>query len=329
MKKKIMSFLRIYLVFTVALALIISLTYSALAEFTKSEKAKRVVAAYASAGQSFASDILKQERYHIKTLFVDQDDVELIDGGSDAVTVSTVVSIFNYVQGNPNSYYGKDITYQLSGRLVTREEVDNNGDLEIVVTEYTGAFRNSVLINGVPVYNNGSNYSESFTLTGGDVDIDEFTITFPGQMLRAEDRLYLELIAVPTPKNNEIKNDLYVYIDIAEKPEAVHTGWNIECTDSGTFSDYFGYNWRLSGIGQDTLTLTWDPYTVYLSQACLKYYKNQLETGHESDINDSDIANGKLIIVVDSDVLNSYDLQFFPVVGSAADDWEDVAVTIG
>lgn len=320
MEKKIMSFLRIYLVFTVALALIISISYSAFAEFTKSEKAKRVVAAYASTGQMFSSNVLRVGGYR-KTLFVEKEDVAKIYGDdldiAASVVIKTTVTICNYVQGNPRQFYGKNINYTLTGELVT---IDSNGDEQPLSNDY-GIKIEKVLVE---------NYSpHDGSLTGGTPQEDEYLISIPGAVLRAPQKVYLKLKAEPT-KYADIQDDIYAYIEIAEKPEAVHTGWDIECTDSeiedvNHFKNYYGYNWRLSGIGQGTVTLSWNEDKVYLSEACLQNLKNL----YPGTITDTNIATGTLVIAVNSDVTtSSYDLQFYPKTGdNAPAAYGDIVVT--
>ena len=338
MEKRIKTFLRRYLLIAIALSLIIFVAGFSFAEFTKSEKAKRVVAAYASTGQMFSSNVLRVGGYR-KTLFVEKEDVAKIDGDDPdiaaSVVIETTVTICNYIQGNPRQFYGKNNAYTLTGTLVTLEsngERALSDDYNITINDVKAVLTPHSEHPELAEYNEYK-WTFSDTLPGGSRQDHVYKISIPGAVLRADDKVYLKLEAVPT-KYADIQDNIYAYIEIAEKPEAVKAGWTIECTDQGiqeNFSEFYGYNWRLSGIGQGRVTLSWvdNVDKVYLSEACLQNLKNL----YPNTITDTSIATGTLVIMVNSDVTtSSYDLQFYPKIDPISGErvpgsYNDIVVT--
>ena len=260
-------------IITAVVLLITVLAVGAFAEFTRSYRAKRVIAAYEPAGLRFSSNILEKSTpivSHAK--YIDRATAEAIKTGGSPV-VSEIVTVCNYPQDNSTMIYPQDITYNLFAKLIIFNE---NAE-----ATPTGSYTVSVS-NGANTLNLSSSQGEQqlgseFTLPAGEKTAHEFTVTFDNTMLTSNEKVFLKLRAVPTVTFSDINATaatLTAYLHIAEMPLSVATGWTLSQTDEMTdeqnnpkyFGNYYGYNYRLSGTGTGTATIKWDSTKLTLNE---------------------------------------------------------------
>ncbi len=301
--------------FAVLVAAAIAVTVTATAEFTKSYRAKRVVAAYATEGMLFSSNHLQASvEPTYSTVWVDRSDA----ADETIQSFDNIITICNYAQGNPTKYYGKTINYTLTTAIVQLVKTDNGDGTESVsIQPYTGAAP-AVKIDGQPMQ---SSYSGSL-LEGRDRE-NAYTLSLPRSMLTG-DKLYVMLTATPTGASYTDLGPIWGLFDIAIKPDASATGWHIESTDNraNAIGEYAGYNFRLSGSGAGTVTLGWDASKLEINEI----FKDSVSAAAPGSLPAGWSGMTAVQFHVDAASKNNYDIQFYPASAGAVASWNDVEV---
>lgn len=225
------------------------------------------------------------------------------------ITAGNKESVANLEMGNIDVESGtyKDITYTLTVTLV-----DSNGNA--VTGEETAKY--SVEYNGEKK-TFGSNSKIEFSLLklmADDFNKHEFVLTFDKSQLTNSD-IYMRVTATPT-NPAELK-------PLSAKLGVIYINDNTSATWTGTFidnatspKDLDGFNYRLSGSGEGTVTLTWNTNYVDISP----WFKNTYDLTISKD--SSGIATATL--KVNSAEKNQYDIQFYRTNGiNSAEQWSD------
>ena len=297
--------------YIVVIAVVLAITITATAEFTKSYRAKRVIAAYTSDGMLFSSNhLVNSAELTYSTIYIDK--VEALTGSIPSFDM--VVTICNYAQGNPTKYYGKTINYTLTASIV-KVVTDIYGD---AVTEPATGSLPAVLIDGAAMQ---ASYSGSLAM--GAARENSYTVTLPRSMLTGE-KVYVLLTATPTGASYADLAPISSLLELAVKTEATATAWTIESTDtrSNGIGDYAGYNFRLSGSGKGTVTLGWDDTKLAINEV----FKDEVSATSAASLPAGWTGLTAIEFEVDADDANSYDIQFFPASSGAVSSWSDVAV---
>lgn len=312
MDKKIIVFLRRYFVVALAATIMMSAAFAVYAEYTKSEKAKRVVAAYSSTGQKFSSNymrpVIQESDRAFRTIYLSEVEKTKIEN-SQSVNIETAVTLCNYVQGNPAQPYGYDIRYVLTGKLVTFDdtgtEMPYNGDLIVTVANV------AIGKNDVTIAANG-------LLAGGRESMDTYSVTIPSEIYTASEKIYLKLEAIQN-NTSDLPSKLRVYIDVAEKPLIAHSGWTLAQTDNiseQTLDKHYGYNYLLSGTGDGNVILSWDGSKIKISEIFLS--NNSLSLSE---------VEGKSSVTIPVVSGENYDIQFYRTDNGEVTALDDISVT--
>ncbi len=317
MKKTLQGFLRkpVGIIAAAVLAIAMIAGTAAVADFTLSHRAKRVIAAYESGEKLFSSNYLRQgtdSRFGtpvLATIYVDASEQET---GS----ITETVSVCNYVQGNHNRWFDRNIPYTLRAQIVELEpDPEHDGKLRIKST--TAPTGTSIAVAGVTKSLEGSGVIQSFskTLASDAASADTYTVSFPASMLQTS-QYYLWLEA--TPQDGLGLDTIAVLLNVQRQQTVTLNNWTLEQRDdtNNSIGQYSGFNYQLYGTGKGSMTLAWDPAKLVLD----KYFIDQFGAGGDSSV------AGQFTFPVDSDDQNSYDIRFYRVVGGTIGSWSDVAV---
>lgn len=294
------------LAISLAMAILISVGTVTYAVFTNSMHAQRTIAAYDNAGDRYSSNAL------IKGNSADNVRTEYVTNNSAQPV--TIITVCNYDQGNPASPNTDRITYSVTARLVKKNgvnyetvntayvselEAEDSCTYPITVTHSLGGTVNlgSSNVSGV--------ISEK-TLPANEATAHSLTVTFSNTFAPNQPNLYLEIIV-----EAEGQSTLRGIFKAGIRAEGATNLWSGEFTDDkGTEQDpipasaYDGYNYRITGTGSGTFTLTWNSSKVVISYESLRELLSI--TGATS-------ADNSVTFPVDSSVASRHDIQFYKV----------------
>lgn len=289
-KKLKRSWLAIWIAFAAAALS----TIGVLAAYTSVSSVKRVVSTQKGAGMLFSSNYLT----------TDENDLpRMITFSSMETSPCVTVNVCNYPQ-TMIKHNDKDITYTM-----TVELVDSNGNAVTSAdysVEYGGekkTFESNSKIEFSPL-----------KLTADDFNKHEFTLTFDKSQLTKSD-IYMIVTATPTDQA-ELKS-------LSAKLGVIYINDNTSATWTGTFidnatspKDLDGFNYRLSGSGEGTVTLTWNTNYVDISP----WFKNT----HKLTISKDSSGIATATLKVNSAEKNQYDIQFYRTNGiNSSEQWSD------
>lgn len=289
-KKLKRSWLAIWIAFAAAALS----TIGVLAAYTSVSSVKRVVSTQKGAGMLFSSNYLT----------IDENDLpRMITFSSMETSPCVKVNVCNYPQ-TMIKHNDKDITYTMTVELVdSGGNAVTNADYSV---EYNGekkTFESNSKIEFSPL-----------KLTADDFNKHEFVLTFDKSQLTKSD-IYMKVTATPTDQA-ELKS-------LSAKLGVIYINDNTSATWTGTFidnatspKDLDGFNYRLSGSGEGTVTLTWNTNYVDISP----WFKNTYKLTISKD--SSGIATATL--KVNSAEKNQYDIQFYRTNGiNSSEQWSD------
>ncbi len=299
--------IRLIAAVAIVLAAAVAVGISVYAEFTKSYRAKRVIAAVAPEGMLFSSNYLESgSEIHFSTLRV---------GAGDASEYYDLeVTVSNHARGNNSRFYNRDIEYRLDTDIVT---VSKNQQGETVITSVSSD-RPAVKIDGAAM---AAAYLS--TIATGSARSDSYVLSLPRTMLTDERKMYVQLTATPVGSGYTDLQPISALFDLAVRAETVTVTWHIEPTDdrSAPAGDYSGFNYRLSGSGAGTVTLGWDASVLEISQV----FKNEVGAASAA-LPDGWDGLTAVSFDVDAADINSYDIQFYMASSGSVNSWEDVNV---
>lgn len=345
MKEKVMRFLakQWALIWIIAAVAVLGgmFTY---ATYTKANKGKSVVATYEEIGDRFSSNYL-----NIGTPSENPQYAYAID---NSTAPSASVTICNYSQGNSGYFYDRDIAYTLSVALVKSNgdpvSAAEIGEKSITVQLTASAGNQSVTFdkNNLTAISNWGG-----TLRRGQPSNDICNVTFDaGQIAELDDntktKLYVEIIATPTPRDNyRDLNPISMRMGVAKRENEVEAAWEGYFNDNPsskvatsdapiaiTSGTYDGFNYVIEGIGKGDIELRYDSTKIEINALFVTEVNGTLSSPDANGIrtltfsvNSNDIVddNGtvddKTDDVVTSYGINRYDTQFYKTSVSEAD----------
>ncbi|WP_377071651.1 hypothetical protein [Ruminococcus bicirculans (ex Wegman et al. 2014)] len=225
------------------------------------------------------------------------------------ITAGNKESVANLEMGNIDVESGtyKDITYTLTVTLV-----DSSGN-EIGDGDFD---KYSVIFDGVTKRFSADSKSISYqdrVLSTGGFSYDDFILNFDKSQLTSSN-VFMKLEAVPTDPSDLPTLSAIIGVSYVKPYSASWTGQFTDNTPQP--SDLDGFNYRLSGSGEGTVTLTWNTNYVDISP----WFKNTYGLTILKD--SSGIATATL--KVNSAEKNQYDIQFYRTNGiNSAEQWSD------
>ena len=161
------------------------------------------------------------------------------------------VIICNYVYGNNQLVNIDDITYSFAVKLYPNGGSELPSGVEQIYVTVDGAGNQN--LNAA-----GSLEISGQKLPGGTANSHEYEIVIPEAL---KDKVLFEITATPNDASLSATNNqkLAAMITIADK--TVSHGWSGRFLDDTTYapSYYSGFNYEISGTGEGTITLSWDP----------------------------------------------------------------------
>lgn len=214
------------------------------------------------------------------------------------ITAGNKESVANLEMGNIDVESGtyKDITYTLTVTLV-----DSSGN-EIGDGDFD---KYSVIFDGVTNRFSADSKSISYqdrVLSTGGFSYDDFILNFDKSQLTSSN-VFMKLKAVPTDPSDLPTLSAIIGVSYVKPYSASWTGQFTDNTPQP--SDLDGFNYRLSGSGAGTITLSWDTKYIEISKWFLEENSSILTYGNSS----SPVASIEL--KVDSSKQNQYDIQFY------------------
>lgn len=294
------------------------------AEFTKSSRAKRVVATYLDSGALFSSNYLvanNNTAANVYKRFFYTNDI-----GTGAVGTVTVC---NYPQGNLGVHYDKNVSYRLTAKLVKISEsygvVSKRDALAAEVGTKTATL---TFKGGTPVTLSASDMSYDFglsTLSCLAASTDLIDISFSADFNDNADGICLYLCASPEPAVSSLFTVDAVFLPTLSVQETKNN-WEGEFNDDMTKSitGFDGYNYAITGTGKGNCKLKWRSDKLRISQVFLN--EIGVATGSETS---GGFTWNTLIFPVDSDTVNRYDLQFYNADNVTFSSWQELAGTTG
>jgi len=302
------------------IGVIIAACFITHAAFTNSLRAQRAIAAYESSRDRFTSNYLKkfEEASGVvptKTIYVT----------STESTPTAIISVCNYPQGNRAQFLEDDVSYTLKAEYMIFDSSSyvSCGLASVASSEngITGGFdveispKNSdTPLISLSSSTTASDTSSLQTVTGGAADSNLYVLRL-GKCFSIEAGTFgVKVTATPT---NDSYNTLECLFLVELRPAGAQTGWTGDFTDRTTTlpKEYDGFNYKISGTGSGTATLTWD--TSYLDLSAVQ----KIEIGAQITVT-GNIATA--VFPVDSTVLDNYDFQFYKTTSFESVSWEDL-----
>lgn len=309
MDKKVRDFFRKYMIICIVLALLLSLGAAAYADYVRSSRTLRVIAAYGEQRNPFSSNYLRPAlttEENPKTIHIDDE-----GGASETITIG------NHPQSS-NSVSEVDISYQISATLLvydlntssyrTATAADFNlTNATSLVLKFNGSTEHTFIGGGSL---NATFTSSSKSLARYILTDHTLTVVSSGALASCQcGALAIDIVADPgnAPGAPDV---LRGRLQLSLPQGAKETAWSGAFEwDAGTaIGDYDGYNYAIksNGAGEGTYTLTWDSDQLELNRAFLEFYLKK-QFGDDFTATASSVT-----FLVDPDYVARYDLQFFP-----------------
>lgn len=291
LSEKLNKSLVIVAIVAVAIVAAVFASNGTFAEFTSSNRAKRVVAAYADEGQLFSSNYMlavasEDARYYEKNIQLDK----VTDEGKNVN-----ITVCNYPQSNSEHFSSVDIVYTINADIVRV-----SGSTAIWVSSYSD-YISSAGVDYVSPFP-----QEPVTLTGATASKDTYQIYMPKSLIT--DNLYVRITAGAVGFS-----DIQRLLCLSYPSTDTEIEWDIDCDvddKSKSVSDYSGFNVRLFGTGAGTINLTWTAPIEISDVFCRQVAASAIQNG--------------ISFHVSGDV-DSYDIQFYPNTKGAVSTWDYIS----
>lgn len=295
------------------------------AEFTRSDRAKRVIGTYGESGNMFSSNQLT-ENITLDLGRIRSGDTtgvgarRIIYTSNPDAGATTQITVCNYTQGNRTRRYPSDITYDFYAALVKV-----TGDNKRLADAGTIGAQTATITFGSTTYTlNSANrevYSDAHgTLLATESASDVFNVALSAGFGSGESGVWLYVLAKPHTDLPGIQPLDAVFRsavrDAAEKN--VWEGYFNE--DAAKDPDEFdGFRYVITGIGKGAVTVSWDARVLDLNEI-FAAYNGLTYNGSAAAVADSATTGWKeLTFDVDSDSVSRYDTQFYFSYGSPED----------
>lgn len=320
MNKTIKNFVRKYwLVLCLLIASLSIITATIVyAAYNKTSTAKSVVARVGAVGKNFSSNYLQRGTAMMDVpLYVNESDTEPGD----------YIRISNFPQGNPGDPYYRKIDYTLTLRMV----YNNGSDYVLAPAEVVGDRFIKATFNGTTYTFNNSLNTQTITssLAGNTPSTDSIKLVYSSDQVTeltddaptpTPEKLYLEVIAEPTPRSSYLDLEiLQGRINLQLNSNVEPVTWRGYFNDAGAknapvgtvvSSSLEGFNYVIEGVGEGTITLSWN--TTYLELN--NYYITSIVAAggtYTPPTGGADPALATLVFSVNSNTTSRYDTQFY------------------
>lgn len=277
-------YIALYAVFSIVLA-IASVAY---AEYTRTSRGMRVVAAYEPIGSLFSSNYLARDKSENGVESNWPEYRRTIYTSSLETSAAANVTICSYAQGNPTRTYPGGIDYDLTVTVM------KYADRTLTAAAASDLGSNIIIIQDVEL----SASRLSYTFSGQHTEpMDIYAVEIPSAL--ADSGICLLLQAVPIGEYDDIE-PLKGFFDcalMAEEPEQL---WNgvFAANELEAPGLYDGYNYTLSGNGAGTLTVSWAD-------------SNLTPNKYDSIFGGADVSGTSYTLHVDSAMTDRYVIRFY------------------
>ena len=330
MRKHIKRTTAVYIAAIILLVAIVSGSVIAVAEYTKSNRAKRVVSSYESEGVLFSSNYLViNPSLDTTQTTTPAGTRRIIYTGNASNTVTAAVTICNYAQSDPAKPYDANIRYNMTATLVR-----TTGDTKRPATaEQVGSLTATVSFGGHDYVLDGTHLTYDMgtgTLTGNVPSTDVCTITFARSWNDASNGVYVYLLAEPVQAYAGTA-PLEAIFRTAVSDNTVRNDWRGMFTEAGAMGDtgaagpaaYDGFRYTVEGSGAGTCRLQWDGSVLTVNALFVSL--NGLQHGNTAASIQNGTGDLKYIdFDVDSNEKSRYDTQFYysGLIPDDIDDWD-------
>ena len=304
----------------IAILCFVALAATAIAGFaayTNSRNAQRTIAAYDADAERFSSTGLKNVE-------MSKENVVSVFTSDVSIGPSRVITVCNYPNGMRNKPNEQAVIYDVLVRLVKYDESaperyvpvnaafmeDYDGYSVTVRREETSVNLSSINLSDNSTFSNKS-------LTAGVANSDKFVMTFSTDFVENRpNALFVEMVV--TPRNEGLHALRGIFKPELQAQGAVNA-WEGYFSDdkNNAPSAYDGYNYCVTGVGEGSVTITWDSAKVALSYQSRSLLIN----------NAAAVVNGnEITFAVDSDdeyFKGRYDLIFHRV-NITTESWSDM-----
>lgn len=348
-KAKVKEFLRKHWVSVWLVLSLISLTvFFVAAEYiTNHNRAKRVIAVTSSKAQLFSSDrleLLAGDSPDKKWYSVEDKVTENEDG-----FYKVPVHIWNFDPANPKALFEGTLNYTLTAELVNGENepilqenmnysVTENGETETrtltlklqdkdettgntsTITLKPSDWSGSDTATETKHYEKTHTLSKTITIGGTEYSNKEHTVTlfFDVALLDEANLNDVRIKLTATPNGHQELTTLSAIIGIKEVTHAPPSGWKGHLQETSSLNTYNGFNYTISGYGEDDLTLYFRSDLLELNYWS---YTSDSSVGTPVDIDNTDrtqypnkFTTGswkKTTIDADSETKSRYIFQFY------------------
>ena len=316
---------------------IVTVSLISFAAYTNSLRAQRTVAAYDSLSDYFSSNYLLQEASENPNT-----NVKIVYVSSETSNPTIVFSVCNYPQGRQTMPFYEDIQYTLSVKYMKKigdAYYDTGIDQAYIMgldpdddNDYTVTVSPTALSQPAVMTLSAASTGEKTWPTSGDHPLlekdapnsDTYLLEFNKNFVQPYANLYVKVTA--TPDDTRL-NPICCIFDPQLRAEGEQNAWDGYFTDAGYTApgqlpapaDYDGFNYRITGAGTGSVSLTWNTDQVDLSYVSLR----DLSTISGSTVTTDSANHTKTITFnVNSSIADSYDLQFYKASGFSAASWD-------
>lgn len=329
MRSNIKEFMKKYFMLMMALTFICTLfTMSALAAYTKSNKAKRVAATYDDVGARFSSNYMDE---WIGSQVIDASRKALYVKANETASDRTIsVTINNFARGVEGYTYDRAINYTLTAKPVYID----NGTVHDAAAANMGSKSISISMkNSSATFSNAGipTFSVPSTLNRGGASTDTCIVTFSSEFMSevqnnsTNTKIYLLIQAVPDGDTYTDLNKLACLLYFTMDQDVTSHYWTGNFSDPGSDTGagsaigFDGYNYYIEGVGSGTGYLKWNPDYLVLNEESMRELDASAVT--QVDVVAEETINGvtttetqqwnQISFALDSDNKGRYDIQFY------------------
>lgn len=282
---------KLFVIILTAVLSVMSVSIVVNAAYINRSSVKRVVSTQSSTGTAFSSNYLLlaakgTSSFAMKNILFSE----------NADTADFEINVCNYVQNDPSGVNENDITYTFTLKLLNTDGTVNTGSFtRLNVIDNSGVSHS---------FSDGICKITGQTLNGKTKSVNSYTITVPKEFV---DNINMEVSAEPSDDTsynaaNGNKLGRLFSFSVYNASSTTWTGGFAETTTE----NYDAFNYVLKGQGQGTVTLSWDPTQLEISNVFLEI--NSLQ----GNVTDGADGTKKLTLEVDSTAKqNRYDIQFY------------------
>ena len=273
-ENKLLGFVKKYWIFAMIIATVIIVASVVAYAYYEGDhdKVKRVIATGSQKGQLFTSDLLEagSTPIYLKAIDNTSDDSEDESEENAATTNSVAFQIWNWNPMNPTVPYEVTLKYTLSATLtdkngnplkVTSETasdpllisnlIDETFSIDVISADTHTSILSSPLTN-----NHISDPGAEATFTANTKATQKYEVVLSNNL--ADKGIYVTLIADPDDTLNKELDSLSVAVGLTEETQGLDSGWyGSFVEESGTAQMYDGFNYTISGNGEEYLYLYW------------------------------------------------------------------------